>query len=462
MDFASRPILTREDARLAALRDYDILDTPSEPEFDALVQAVATICDTPIAALSLVDEKRQWFKASVGLNGAEDPREHSFCSHAILADEIMEIVDAHEDARFVANPLVTGEPHIRFYAGQKLVTPTGYAVGALCAIDRVPRRLTPAQRQALRGLGRVAERLLEARRVDRMTDRLEEAVANAEAAFATAPIAMGIADLDAQLVRTNPEMQRLLDRGAAELSTLSLIDIAHPDEAHAVTDNLRRLRYGDEDSVSVERRWIDASGHVLWVLLSATLIRHRDGTPSHIVVQAQDFSARRKMESALADAARHDELTGLNNRRAFNAALTREWLLSTRDGVPSYVVVLDMDGLKHVNDTQGHAAGDEALRALGEALAVTGRETDVLARVGGDEFAAILVRAKEANAPEAFEARVRAALRERTSGFDPPIGVSMGWSSLIATESPDAAYSKADAAMYRMKRAAKTQEGADA
>jgi GAF domain-containing protein len=130
-----------ETERLAALYALLILDTPPEQRFDKIVEFAASEFEVPIALLTLVDRERQWFKASLGLNVCETGRDISFCGHAILAPGIMVVPDAREDARFADNPLVTGEPGIRFYAGAPLVLPSGAALGTLCLIDRRPRTL---------------------------------------------------------------------------------------------------------------------------------------------------------------------------------------------------------------------------------------------------------------------------------------------------------------------------------
>lgn len=157
------PLPEDESQRLDALRRYDILDTEAEAAFDDLVALAAKICQTPIALVSLVDPLRQWFKAKVGVTACETSRDIAFCAHAILQNGIFEVPDALADPRFVDNPLVTGDPFIRFYAGVPLVTSEGHALGSLCVIDRVPRLLTSDQRQALTLLGRQVVRLIEHR-----------------------------------------------------------------------------------------------------------------------------------------------------------------------------------------------------------------------------------------------------------------------------------------------------------
>ena len=133
------PTPFNEKYRLAALRSYQVLDTEPEPDFDRITRLAARHFRVPIALVSLVDETRQWFKSRVGLDATETAREISFCGHAIMRDEVLQVPDARCDGRFADNPLVTGDPEIRFYAGAPLITPTGYRIGTLCVIDFRPR-----------------------------------------------------------------------------------------------------------------------------------------------------------------------------------------------------------------------------------------------------------------------------------------------------------------------------------
>jgi signal transduction histidine kinase len=147
------PVRQDEAASLAALNGLEVLDSEPEPHFDALVNAAAAVCGVPISAISLVDARRQWFKASLGLPGVtETPRELAFCAHAVLGEDLLEVPDALQDERFFDNPLVTGAPNIRFYAGMPLRVDGGPALGTLCVIDRQPRRLSSGQRDLLRQL----------------------------------------------------------------------------------------------------------------------------------------------------------------------------------------------------------------------------------------------------------------------------------------------------------------------
>ena len=150
------PIPADEDERLSALRELLLLDTPPEERFDRLARFVAEQLDVPIALLTLVDGQRQWFKARVGIDATETPRDISFCGHAIMKNDVFIVEDASRAPRFSDNPLVTGEPHIRFYAGAPLSAPGGHRIGTLCVIDTVPRTLGPVELSILDALRRLA------------------------------------------------------------------------------------------------------------------------------------------------------------------------------------------------------------------------------------------------------------------------------------------------------------------
>lgn len=167
------PVLNEVD-RLAALRCYRVLDTEPEAEFDEIVSFVAQLCQTPFAAIILVDDRRQWFKAERGLGMRETPLEMSICARAILQPGLMVVEDLTLDARFCSNSLVTGPPHLRFYAGAVLETPEGLPLGTLCVLDRVPRRLEADQLGGLQTLARQVMSQLELRRaIAERNDALE-------------------------------------------------------------------------------------------------------------------------------------------------------------------------------------------------------------------------------------------------------------------------------------------------
>ncbi|MBD2122243.1 ATP-binding protein [Trichocoleus sp. FACHB-262] len=170
-----------EAERFESLLQYAILDTEAEESFDELCRLAAYICQTPIALISLSDSNRQWFKAKVGLDATEVPRDVAFCSHAVLQYDMFVVPDTLADERFATNPLVVADPHIRFYAGSPLLTAKGHALGTLCTLDRVPRQLSPEQLTALQSLGNQVMRQLELRRnlgaLARITRKRQEAEA---------------------------------------------------------------------------------------------------------------------------------------------------------------------------------------------------------------------------------------------------------------------------------------------
>lgn len=163
MNKISNPIPANEEKRLQALYQYHILDSMSEQEFDKITALASQICQVPIAIISLVDKNRQWFKSEIGLGVKETARDISFCQYTIMGEQIFEVPNALEDHRFVENPLVTGNPNIRFYAGAPLTTPEGLNIGSLCVIDQVPRELTQEQREALQTLAEHVIMILELR-----------------------------------------------------------------------------------------------------------------------------------------------------------------------------------------------------------------------------------------------------------------------------------------------------------
>lgn len=242
------PPPANEAERLERLRALAVLDTAPEPLFDTLSRLAAAICGTPIALLSLVDASRQWFKANVGLPGvSETPRELAFCAHAILDGEVLEVGDACADPRFAGNPLVTGEPGIRFYAGAPIELPGGVRLGTLCVIDRQPRRLDPAQREQLRELAAAAAQALELREQalasalaarSRHEAELTGHVQSLNSVLDQLPAAVSVWSRDMRNVYANAELARWMGTTPQALAGCSL-DVVVGAQRHAVRE-LRR------------------------------------------------------------------------------------------------------------------------------------------------------------------------------------------------------------------------------
>jgi hypothetical protein len=173
------PKLPAERERLAALRSFDILDSPPEDAFDDITRLVAHVCQVPIAVINLVDEERQFFKSEIGLGLRETPLDVSICAHAILQKGLFIVSDTLQDERFVDNPLVAGDPHLRFYAGALLETEDGHALGTLCVLDYKARDLSPDQKSALQTLARHVMHLMELRRRYNHEKRIAETLQRA-------------------------------------------------------------------------------------------------------------------------------------------------------------------------------------------------------------------------------------------------------------------------------------------
>jgi GAF domain-containing protein len=210
MNSMTRPIPPNEKRRLKVLWQYEVLDTVPEEVFDNLTELAARICEAPIALISLVDEKRQWFKSKVGMAVSETSRDVSFCAHAITQPDLFSVPDATQDARFANHPFVIGEPKIRFYAGAPLVTPDGHALGTLCVLDKVPRELRPEQKQALRILADHVMSQLELRRRSReLGDVRDESVKlKRDLAQARAALAAARRQLARRAARTKPRRSK--------------------------------------------------------------------------------------------------------------------------------------------------------------------------------------------------------------------------------------------------------------
>jgi diguanylate cyclase (GGDEF)-like protein len=335
----------KEAERLRALLRYDILDTGADAAFDDLVMIAASICGMPMGAVTLIDADRQWFKARIGLEATQTPRDDSFCAHAILdPSTVMVVPDAQQDERFRDNPLVLGTPGIRFYAGAPLRSAEGLAMGALCVIDREPRTLAPHQLSALDALSRQVSALLELRRVSR--------------------------ELKLQLQ---------------------------------------------------EREWYEQ--------------------------QLTSFSEHLESHNAdLREQVRSDPLTGLANRRALTAALEQ----ALDAGQPFCLALLDIDHFKSVNDTHGHAAGDEVLVRIAGTLRAGSAGHGLLARHGGEEFAWLL---PDVDLPQA---RLQCEFLREAVAFASgalPVTISIGVTQAMPGDGVASVLQRADEALYAAKRA---------
>jgi len=220
------PTPVNESRRLAALLELELLDTPAEAMFDNITALAAQICETPIALISLVDAERQWFKSRQGLGASETPRELAFCAHAINGEALFEVENALLDPRFRHNPLVTGAPDIRFYAGMPLADGEGHNLGTLCVIDRQPRQLSGQQKDALRLLAQQTISLFELRL---QTRRQQEQAALHKAILSSVGTAVLVTDMEGVIRQASPGVHPLLGYEVGALVGQSL-ELVLPDQ----------------------------------------------------------------------------------------------------------------------------------------------------------------------------------------------------------------------------------------
>ncbi|MEO6036570.1 MAG: PAS domain S-box protein, partial [Verrucomicrobiota bacterium] len=293
-----------EKRRLEVLWEYNILDSPPDSTYDDLAELAAETCAAPIATITFVDEKRQWFKSKVGLTVSETSRDISFCARTILSPELMVVSDALKDERFAGNPLVTGEPKIRFYAGAPLVTAEGYKLGTICVIDTVPRELSASQRNALKILSRHVVTVLELRKRAIETARkceqariYEEKYHNlfenaVEGIFQTSP--------EGCYLDANPAIARMLGYESREEVLANLKDIArqlYVDPRQR--DHFRKILEAKGFIRNFQAEVFRKDGSKVWIKTSAHVVRDSAGKILFYQGTSQDITAQIAAEKQL-------------------------------------------------------------------------------------------------------------------------------------------------------------------
>jgi diguanylate cyclase (GGDEF)-like protein/PAS domain S-box-containing protein len=341
------PLPANEKKRLRLLRSIDVLDTPPEEVFDRITRVVAELLQVPIVLVSLVDEHRQWFKSRVGLDVCETARDVSFCSHAVHSEALLVVDDALADERFASNPLVTGEPFVRFYAGVPLRSAEGLVLGTLCAIDTKPRTLSANLRAALCDLAATVERELVQREAARDTREVQEndrrrlrlSETRFHTIFQQTPTGKAIVDLDGRFIEVNPKLCEITGYSASELVHMTFQEITEEADLAADLQLVAELLSGARQTYSLEKRYRKRDGGTVWIHLSVALLRDHDGTPSHFVSVMQDITSRKHSEQLLRDY--QQELERRVLERTCELTSSRMALQTITDNLPILIAHVD-------------------------------------------------------------------------------------------------------------------------
>jgi len=615
-------LASNEQLRLASLCALNILDTPPELRFDRFTLLATAAFSVPIALVSLVDAERQWFKSRQGLAVAETTRSIAFCTYAIEAEDTFVVNDTLFDARFADSPLVTGAPHIRFYAGHPIRTLDGFAAGTLCIIDTRPRAFTAAEQAMLVSLARMVEDelnkdcLIDARsraedalhqlnleleqrvqertaaleiknrelqneierraaveatlrkaeqRVRSITENLPTLIAQVDRdgkfaflnsrtgkfygstveALLNQPIRNAYSDKDYARVAPHVAAAEAGHRAAFESEILidgktfyyhasfvpqldangepdgffamafditarretEIRQLRSEERLKTITDNLPVLiSYIDSDmryqfANAMYKDWLGMPGEAMLGrtvedvfgpdyfaerrpflvramagemctaefvierrrhqrIVSTTYIPHsRDGKVVGAYVLGLDATAAREHERQLLGLANSDPLTGLPNRRMYEFQLEKSLAVARRQRTQLALVYLDLDNFKKINDTLGHAVGDEVLVEFGKRVGAVLRETDLLARLAGDEFTVILESVGGVEGGERVAQKILQALAAPfvTGPHRIQISASIGIALGSHRSSAASLGASADAALYSAKRSGKNR-----
>lgn len=467
-------VSTTEQQRLSAVRSLEILDTENERDFDDLVSLAALVFDVPISTVTIMDSYRQWFKASVGIGVKETPREISFCDHAIQQFEPMIVPDAALDSRFVNNPLVTGEPHLAFYAGVPLLNSENLAIGTFCIMDSKPKQLTAKQIEILNVIANQVVKLLELR-AERNKYRdlvVEKEAVNKELEeikqrwqFAIDGSGDGVWDWNIQTNQTffSKKWKSMLGYGVNEIPNThqAWISLIHKDDLPNVTKKLNDYLAGKTSEYKSEIRLLCKDSSYKWILSRGMVVEYDPGgLPKRMAGTHTDISSRKQTEEMIWRQANFDLLTGLPNRRMFFDRLKEEIKKATRSKTKFALMFIDLDGFKEVNDKYGHKTGDNLLIQVVQRVSQCIRACDTFSRLGGDEFTIILTELNSIEDIDFVATKVLAVINKpfQLGVNKAMISASIGVSVFPEhTKESDTLISLADTAMYTAKTQGKNR-----
>lgn len=462
------PLPANELQRLQVVKQLKILDTPPEPQFDALVRTAARLFNVPISAFTLVDDHRIWFKARISLDRRELPRAGTFCSHAVASGRMLVVEDATRDERFAKNSLVQMDRGIRFYAGAPITLGDGHDLGTLCILDTKPRAFSDAERIALADLAEVANSHISRQAKHMLADDLARAT-----------------EIQTELLRRqNNELQaqkRILDQ-AARFAKLGGFEVdldsgeLHWTEGMYAIHGIQPtapLSYGDHYSMYAEphRSTVKAAvahararggtfdveapattpdGKKRWFRIAGGYV-HQEGQPPRWCGMKQDITSQKRMQKRIAFLAEHDPVTRLANRAKLQSVLDQSFNANQSS---IGLILVDVDNFKRINDTHGHPVGDACLRALTGRIRRATRGRSLVARTGGDEFAIVPEIPTSLPTLVQISERLLTSLRKpiECEGLSFNINVSIGIACGTAASTAEI-MRQADVALYESKAA---------
>jgi diguanylate cyclase (GGDEF)-like protein/PAS domain S-box-containing protein len=439
------PVVPDEELRLAALHALEIIGTPRTPSFDAIARLVADVFDCPISFVSVLDRDVQWFKAECGLGSASTSREVAFCNYTVLDNEPFIVEDARADARFVNNPLVTGPPHIRFYAGVPIAIEGGHKIGALCINDTKPRKFSADDMARLKNFGRAVEGLVESHSQSvRAAAAARDAAEKAQILWKRNRLLRQVErigkiggwelDLGTQIVEWSDEVSRIHELTMGDSCPLEQALAFYPHDWRAVVRQNIATTIATGEPYDFEAEFVTASGRRKWVR-AAGECEYQGKKPARLFGMFQDITSEKAATEGLRRAVNIDDLTSVANRRHFNQALGAAIGNARREGAAVILMILDLDNFKGINDARGHAVGDQILAEVAARLSSAVPE-GLVARVGGDEFAVVV-------SGDLPQDRIEKIGRRILSCLKPPIRV--GSTSVLARGSVGVARFPADA-----------------
>jgi diguanylate cyclase (GGDEF)-like protein/PAS domain S-box-containing protein len=396
------PVPLNELARLQALHELRILDTPAEATFDSIVRLAVNACATPIAMISLIDRERQWCKARAGLVNTVTPRHMAFCAHTIMARDLFEVPDTLADKRFANNPLVAGPRGIRYYAGMPLVTADDMALGALCIIDYVPRELDRRQREALADLAKLVTALLESRK------------ASAE----LAQLGLILNEAFDEITVLYPDSQHIQYANARALENLGyLLSELQQTAVSCVSAGypLAELQVMCREAGGMERApmifealHVRKDGSTYPVEVRATL--STSTVTPQVILLSNDISERKLHEERLDNLAACDCVTQLASRRSLECRLARAMQRARATGKSLALLMIEFGRLTEIRHAYGQQLADKVLADFASRLAGCARTSDVVAHLGGDEFVILVEGDDAASAAPSLVARIHRGL----------------------------------------------------